>query len=43
MNANQDDERFLREAVELAAANVDAGGGPFGAIVARAGSSWRPA
>jgi tRNA(Arg) A34 adenosine deaminase TadA len=37
VNANPDDEELLRSAVELATANVDVGGGPFGAIVARNG------
>ena len=31
------DERFVREAVALATASVASGGGPFGAIVVRAG------
>lgn len=30
-----DDERWLREAIRLATANVAAGGGPFGAVVVR--------
>jgi len=32
-----DDETWLRQAVELATANVAAGGGPFGAVVVRKG------
>ena len=35
--ASEDDERFLREAIELARASVEAGGGPFGALVVRKG------
>ena len=33
------DEHFLRRAIELASASVARGGGPFGALVARDGSS----
>ena len=33
----QDDERLLRRAIELACASARDGGGPFGAVVARAG------
>lgn len=32
-----DDQRFLHEAIELARANVEAGGRPFGAVVVRDG------
>ena len=32
------DERWLEEAVELAVANVGAGGGPFGALIVRDGA-----
>lgn len=31
------DNRFMRRAIDLAAANVAAGGGPFGAVVVRGG------
>ena len=31
------DERFLRRAIDLASANIDNGGGPFGAVVVRDG------
>ena len=31
------DEHFMREAVELARANINAGGAPFGAVLARDG------
>src|SRR3954470_2712348 len=31
------DERYLKQAVELAVANVQRDGGPFGAVVVRAG------
>lgn len=31
------DERFLREAIALAEASIDEGGGPFGAVVVRDG------
>lgn len=33
-----DEHRFLREAIALARANVDAGGRPFGAVVVRDGA-----
>jgi guanine deaminase len=33
-----DDERFLRRAIELAARSASAGGGPVGAVVARGGA-----
>jgi tRNA(Arg) A34 adenosine deaminase TadA len=32
-----DDQRFLHEAIELAHANIEAGGRPFGAVVVRDG------
>ena len=32
-----DDDRFLRRAVALAARDIDAGGGPFGAVITRGG------
>lgn len=38
-SASADDERWLREAIALAAANVDDGGGPFGAVVVRDGAA----
>jgi tRNA(Arg) A34 adenosine deaminase TadA len=37
-NPQADDARWLAEAVEAATANVAAGGGPFGAVVVRAGA-----
>jgi tRNA(Arg) A34 adenosine deaminase TadA len=37
MTASAEDERFLRRALELARASVEAGGGPFGAVVVRDG------
>ena len=33
-----DEQRFLRQAIELAYANVEAGGRPFGAVVVRDGT-----
>jgi len=35
---DHDDARWLARATDLASANVDAGGGPFGAVVVRAGA-----
>lgn len=35
MRETESDETWLRQAVELAMANVDEGGGPFGAVVVR--------
>jgi tRNA(Arg) A34 adenosine deaminase TadA len=37
MTAPPDDVGFLRRAIALAVASVDAGGGPFGAVVVHAG------
>lgn len=34
------DETFMREAIALARANVEAGGRPFGAVLVRDGGSW---
>ena len=33
----EEDKRFVRRAVELALAGIDAGGGPFGSVVVKDG------
>lgn len=37
MAGTEDDQRWLATAIELAVANVAEGGGPFGAVIVRAG------